>query len=240
VVRQWKRYEHAHRALEVFRFAPREETVGELLSAYDQTHSDGLQEIFALANSNFRKGGFFVEFGAHDGIAGSNTWLLETRYGWRGILAEPARACHDALRQNRGSHIDTRCIWRESGAQISFSEHTNIVSSGIAATLTRPAARVSKRHNTRTYPVETLSLNDLLAAHSAPSHIDYLSIDTEGSEFEILDAFDFDRHQFGYLSVEHHFQSQREPIHALLTAQGYTRICEEVSGIDDWYVLARG
>lgn len=240
VVERYKRYEHAYRALEILRLAPGEMAIGDLLYAYNHTQSDGLQEIFALANSRFRQGGFFVEFGACDGIAGSNTYLLETRYGWRGILAEPAKVCHDTLRQNRRCDIDTRCIWRASGAQISFSEHTNIVSSGLAVTLTDPARRVSNRHNTTTYPVETLSLNDLLAAYAAPAYIDYLSIDTEGSEFEILNAFDFDRHQFGCLSVEHHFQPQRESIHALLTSQSYTRVCETISGIDDWYVASRG
>ena len=49
------------------------------------------QDIFALSKPPMTSG-FFVEFGATDGVQWSNTWLLEKRFGWRGILAEPARA----------------------------------------------------------------------------------------------------------------------------------------------------
>ena len=235
---QYKRYEQSYRALELLRSSPLEGPggggVAKFLSAYDQAHSERLQEIFALLNNSFQKDGFFVEFGALDGITLSNTWLLETDYNWQGILAEPAKFCHEALKQNRNCHIDTRCIWRESGERILFNEHTSTGLSGIAATLARPARRVSNKQ--RTYHVETLSLNDLLSAYSAPSYINYISIDTEGSEFEILNAFDFNRHRFGCLSIEHNFCAQRERIYALLTSHGYRRVCEEISGVDDWYV----
>ncbi|MEY8838331.1 FkbM family methyltransferase, partial [Cribrihabitans sp. XS_ASV171] len=66
----------------------------------------------------------------------------------------------------------------------------------------------------------------------------YISIDTEGSELDILQAVDFDRWTFGAMTVEHNFQPQREPIQALLTEKGYVRVMEECSMFDDWYVPA--
>ena len=88
------------------------------------------------------------------------------------------------------------------------------------------------------YLVSTVSLNDLLEEHQAPSLIDYISIDTEGSEFDILNSLDFDKWSFRTLTVEHNFAEQRDHIYQLLTANGYLRVNTEMSRFDDWYVAA--
>lgn len=96
------------------------------------------------------------------------------------------------------------------------------------------ASRRSSRH----YQVKTISLNDLMAEHKAPDKPDYLSIDTEGSELEILQGFDFQRHPFKVITCEHNFTPAREKIHGLLTAAGYVRKYDKISDFDDWYVRA--
>ena len=63
----------------------------------------------------------------------------------------------------------------------------------------------------------------LLTKYNAPKEIDYLSIDTEGSEFEILNNFDFDRHQIKVITCEHNFTPMRSKIFDLLIRNGYAR-----------------
>ena len=53
------------------------------------TKSQINQDIFVLYTLNWKRNGFFVEFGATDGMDLSNTYLLEKDFGWRGILSEP-------------------------------------------------------------------------------------------------------------------------------------------------------
>ena len=72
--------------------------------------------------------------------------------------------------------------------------------------------------------------------YNAPKHIDYLSIDTEGSEYEILSNFDFSQNTFEVITCEHNYTPSRERLHLLLTKQGYRRVFEDLSLFDDWYV----
>ena len=88
-----------------------------------------------------------------------------------------------------------------------------------------------------TYAVETISLLDLLQTNGAPAYIDYLLVDTEGSEFDILKDFDFSKFQFGVITIEHNYnKANRDRLYALLTSKGYIRKYQSLSRWDDWYV----
>ena len=64
-----------------------------------------------------------------------------------------------------------------------------------------------------------------------------MSIDTEGSEFEILSAFNFEKYKFKVITCEHNFTSNGEKIFNFLTKKGYVRKYNNISKFDDWYVL---
>lgn len=193
------------------------------------------QDIFVLQQSNFKKNGFFVEFGATDGVSISNTYVLEKDFGWRGILAEPAKIWHKSLKDNRNAIIDERCVWSESKQKLAFRETSNPDLSTIES-YNSLDMHSSARASGSSYQVETISLMDLLIEHNAPKSIDYLSIDTEGSEFEILQVFDFNKYNIRIITIEHNFTKMREKIFELLTSHGYKRVFIEVSEVDDWYV----
>lgn len=190
------------------------------------------QDLFALCVCDFVDDGFFVEFGACDGLTLSNSVLLERDFGWRGILGEPATMWHEALFENRpDAAIETDCVYSETGATLEFTQ----AASGPMSSLKRDA-KFKKRRQGETYPVKTISLLDMLRKHDAPQVIDYLSVDTEGSEFEILHAFDFAKYRFRVITVEHNFYPYRKQIHALLSKHGYRQILPEISYFDDWYL----
>jgi class 3 adenylate cyclase len=94
------------------------------------------------------------------------------------------------------------------------------------------------RADGKRYEVGTVSLTELLDEHRAPRRIDFLSIDTEGSELEILQGFDFTRYDVRIIVVEHNHTARREAIHGLLTGNGFRRKFETCSKQDDWYVRA--
>jgi FkbM family methyltransferase len=184
------------------------------------TRSQLGQELVAAVVSGDT--GFFVEFGAADGLLGSNTFKLETKFNWKGILAEPLTNWHDQLQRNRSCIIDTRAVWHRSNLSLTF-EAQGLESKG----------HLAPRHRDS---VTTVTLSDLLREHKAPKHINFLSIDTEGSEFTILENFDFNLYSFDFICIEHNYSEYTKKIDDLMNSAGYTKILEGFSDFDHWYV----
>tara|TARA_B110000114_G_scaffold174053_1_gene202239 strand:- start:70 stop:666 length:597 start_codon:yes stop_codon:yes gene_type:complete len=159
--------------------------LNKLTETHNKSRSQLDQDLFVLNHFNFKKKGFFVEFGATNGKDLSNTYLLEKDFNWSGIVAEPGKTWHKDLFKNRNCHIDLNCVWKISNYNLNFYEVEDAEFSTIAEfkNSDHNSGRRSKR---KEYQVSSISLNDLLVKYNAPKNIDYLSIDTEGSEYEIL------------------------------------------------------
>jgi FkbM family methyltransferase len=189
------------------------------------------QDVIALALNSFTTEGFFIEVGACDGIATSNSLLLERDFKWKGILIEPAIVWHEDLKRNRSAIIDTRCAWRESGISLLFEENQSPGHSGINAT-----GQLASNAKVR-YQVETITLNDLLFENKIKGPINFLSIDTEGSELDVLKGLNFDLHRPRFICVEHNFEiEKRGAILEMMSNHGYHRLLPEFSFVDDWYI----
>ena len=211
------------------------EYLPEAIALLPYSHSEFFQDIFCALLKVRSKSGFFVEFGATDGVSGSNTWMFEKKFGWQGVLAEPAKVWHKRLAENRACYICQDCVWSESGAYINFLETDDGGLSTIKS-LVDSDHHSARRGAGRSYPVKTITLADMLDQAAAPSRIDLLTVDTEGSEYAILDAFPFPRWQIDVVCVEHNHRSDREDIQSLMARNGYFRVLSSLSGVDDWFV----
>jgi FkbM family methyltransferase len=209
----------------------------EMLMAGQHSRSQLGQDLFALTEVGFKTNGYFVEFGATNGVDGSNSWLLEKQFAWSGVVAEPARCWHRQLQMNRSCIIETDCVWHESNSVLTFNE-ADLGEYSTIDTYTASDLHSQNRVDGKRYDVKTISLEDLLEKHGAPREIDYLSIDTEGSEYDILSCFNFDKYQFRVITCEHNFTPARDKIHDLLTRNGYRRKHRYGSIFDGWYVKA--
>ena len=183
------------------------------------------QDLFALKELKIKKNGFFVEFGATDGVLGSNTFLLEKEFGYKGILAEPNPKQRKNIEKKRNAIIVKECVWAKSGEDVKLTDNGDLSTVDLF------------KDNKLSFNVKTISLTDMLKKYNAPSLIDYLSVDTEGSEFDILSSHDFSKYNFSVITVEHNYTEQREKIHQLLSKKGYLRKYKELSMQDDWYIL---
>ena len=196
------------------------------------------QDLWVQWELGAKRGGYFCEFGATNGVDLSNTYLLEKDFGWNGVLVEPNPVYHAELNRTRQCDISDKCVFGTSGQTLQFNCTEISHLSRLADVVPEDA---HERQGKRRMPqqiinVEAISLNDLLDEVGAPDHIDYISADTEGSEYDILSQFDFGRRTVTLFTIEHNFTPMREKIHALLSAHGYERRFEELSQFDDWYI----
>ena len=151
------------------------------------------------------------------------------------LLQRELAQAHAQLAANRSCLVEHDCVWSKTGQQLDFAEADEAEISTLSDF--KDADMHSKsRRSSRHYGVRTISLNDMLEKHSAPRDIDYLSIDTEGSELEILSSLDFNKYQFKAITCEHNHTASRALIHDLLSGAGYVRKFTELSDFDDWYV----
>jgi FkbM family methyltransferase len=126
-------------------------------------------------------------------------------------------------------------VWSRSGDRIDFNEVAQPEYSTVAQ-YSSTDMHSATRDNGRRYLVQTVTLKDLLKQNKAPKLIDYLSIDTEGSELEILKSFDFRQYDVRLITVEHNYRNDRDDIHRLLQSNGFVRKFKAASLVDDWYV----
>ncbi|WP_332685530.1 FkbM family methyltransferase [Bosea sp. (in: a-proteobacteria)] len=204
--------------------------------AYEMaTNSQIEQERWVFAMCNGRRDGRFAEIGAFDGFLHSNSYFLESEHGWKGICVEPNPALFAKLQQNRSAICLERAVYRESGQILSFvaSQEIGTLAEYADADAYGPdrAAAIAAGGLIQ---VETVTFAELAGMGDfAETGFDYVSLDTEGSELDILRTIDLERHRIALFTIEHNFvEPRREEMRVLLDERGYDRIN---IGFDDWY-----
>jgi FkbM family methyltransferase len=177
------------------------------------TSQDG-QDRFVLEHLNQMHNGYFVDIGAHDGITFSNTYVLEQNFDWTGLLIEANPVIIDSLRHARKSPIAHETLWSIS-CEMEFKSIDGGTLSGLSNTLTHKKALTRP---SKPYFVMTKTLDQVLDQYDCPNHINYMSIDIEGAEYEMLSTFSFSR-TFDVISVEH--LRDKEEIINILNKNGY-------------------
>jgi FkbM family methyltransferase len=194
-----------------------------------KTYSQLKQDLKVLEFYKYKKNGFFIEIGANNGIELSNTYLLEKDYNWKGICVEALPDKFQELIKNRTSININKAVYNKTGEILNFSSDN--LGSGITELIDK-YLDVKKKEQIK---VETITLNDILDNNNAPTFIDYLSIDTEGSEYIILSAVNFNKYKFGIIHLEHNYvEPRRTDMKNLLLSKGYKYLGE--NAYDDEYV----
>tara|TARA_R110002096_G_scaffold15866_2_gene54555 strand:+ start:2387 stop:3079 length:693 start_codon:yes stop_codon:yes gene_type:complete len=202
------------------------------------------QDVYVY--STIGESGYFVDVGAHNGKDGSNTYALE-KAGWRGVCIEPSPIHQEDLAKNRNCIIENSLIYSERSTKKYFvhnyaegherfkehlalgrlggfedvvNTHSYLGGGGIVDHMDEGFEKNLKGEHIE---LETVTLLDVLKKHESPKVIEFLDIDIEGAEFEIIKNFPFYEYEFKIICIEVR-PNTRSSITEHLTANGYVYI----------------
>ena len=177
------------------------------------------------------KNGFYVDVGAHDGVSINNTLYFEKNNNWNGINIEPIKNVFDKLVSNRPMNINLNCAVCNNDGETEFLCNTGYTEmlSGIKNEFnSRHLYRIEKENfmfksTTKIIKVNTKKLETIFDEHSV-SHINYLSIDVEGAEFEVIKSINFDKVFIDVIGFENNYNDVSIPIIKYLENKNYVVI----------------
>ena len=174
------------------------------------------------------KNGVYVDVGAHDGVSINNTLYFEKNNNWTGINVEPIQRVFDQLVTNRPNNININCAVCNNDGETEFLSNVGYTEmiSGIKENFDKRHLQRLQRENaeymstTEVIKVPTKKLETILDEHKI-SHINYLSIDVEGAEFEVIKSINFDKVFIDVIGFENNYNDQSIPIVKYLENKGF-------------------
>ena len=157
------------------------------------------------------KNGFYIEIGAYEGVTQSNTLYFEKNKNWHGILIEPSKGIFQKCKKHRSKKnyfYNKACVsfnYKKKFIKLNYSGLKTYSDKYLDVKkqkeyISNPEIFIGEK--TYEYNAKTATMNSLLYKSNAPKIIDFLSLDTEGAEFEVLGGIDFKKFKFRYLLVE--------------------------------------
>lgn len=197
------------------------------MSSYKSQYS---QDKFV--NDHFfrnKRNGTFVDVGAHNGVDYSNTYFFEKELGWNGLCVEPLTDRFEELTKNRNCICVNGCVFNKNDTVIfkSISGHAEMLSGIDSCFDPKHSQRISNElifhggsseiSEKKSYTLETLLDENKIC------HVDYLSVDVEGSEFEVLSGINFDKVQIDVIDIENNYHDPK--IGKFLEEKNFKLVC---------------
>jgi len=217
--------------------------LGEFMKVYisniDKINSQWAQDAFVLYVTGGTRGGRFLEIGAADGMSNSNTLSLEMEFGWTGTLVEPGPGAFNALRLNRGRH---NCFVNAAAGPDNCERFVSFLSAG---ELSCVSGREGADQHTQLRLAEGSEIKVVQLPFSQvmldAGPLDYLSLDVEGAELDLLRWIDWGRTvPPRVITVEHNWRVEvKDEIKSFLSSRGYASFfedCDWLVGGDLWFV----
>jgi len=188
------------------------------------------QDRWVCKKLHNKVGGYFIDIGATNGFDLSNTYHLEKQLKWGGICIEPNISQYEILASIR----NCTCL------NVAISDID-----GIVKFKTYEGDRFAGHISDDGYEIESMTLDTIVRRFNCPKIIDYISLDVEGVEYDILTKFPFDEYKVTLWTIEHASRwdngAKQKKIREIMTSKGYTFVNENSKGnadFEDWFYYA--
>jgi FkbM family methyltransferase len=180
------------------------------------------------------KNGFFIDIGAHDGITGNNTEFLE-KLGWFGICFEPHPELFLKLEKNRNCEKYNYAIWDKEDKVnfLSIDGQVDMLSGIVESYDHRHINRIQRELSSYGGKSQYLLVDSKkFSSVVSEKKIDFMSLDTEGSELQILKSIDFNDYDIRVICVENNYND--DELNNFLISKKYT--LHKTFGVDQIYL----
>jgi FkbM family methyltransferase len=194
------------------------------------------QDKWVCKQLQYKDNGIFLDIGAYDGKTLSNTYFLEKELGWTGVCVEPGVEEFLKLKRIRDCVCVHKAIYNDN---IPVLMDSSEMLRGIKKHLQCPPKEDDQ------YEIQAITMKTLLETYSIPKVIDYISLDTEGSEYEILSGFPFDEYTVTLWTIEHNAYLDggklKKKVRKVMKKNGYVMVPEseqtvDVRNFEDWFM----
>ncbi len=190
---------------------------------YSQFREDEiLSQIFP------KKDGHCIEIGGFDGVTGSNTYYFE-KLGWDCIIVEPIPELHRKILANR------KCTTLNYAVSDRAGETDFFVAEGVEtlSSLSPDKERIRQEQGVlNKIRVKTRTLDSILEEFNF-NKIDFITIDVEGHEMEVLKGFSLSKYKPEIVIIEDGSFGFDSTVRRHLERQGYVRF--RITGCNEWY-----
>ena len=175
------------------------------------------QDIWVTSKLKCKKNGYYLDIGASDGQHISNTLILDKKFNYIGLCIDP----FPKNMKNRTCKVIKKAIYNKDDEFVDFIAPGSMLG-GISEMITSKSKHYDSVKDKKIVKVETITPTTLFEQNQVPNIIDYLSLDIEGGELEVLKNIPFDKYCIRNISVEHNFEEpRRTDIKNLLVSKGY-------------------
>lgn len=186
-----------------------------------------------LENNVFKgyKNGVFMDVGAHDGIDINNTLFFEKYHNWSGINVEPIKDVYNRLVINRPNCININCAVSDNDEINDFIYnigYTEMISGLKKSYHSKHYDRLHYENiiygsNTKIIKINTKRIETICDEHNI-KHINYLSVDVEGAEFDVIKSINFNKVFIDVIGFENNYHEISIPIIEYLKTKNYVII----------------
>ena len=195
---------------------------------YSQCKQDEMMERMVFKGY---KSGIYMDIGAHDGVTYNNTLYFAKHNGWTGINVEPLKSVYDKLVLSRPNDINLNYAVANTDGTAEFMANTGYTEmiSGLVSTYdSRHDTRLKNENNVMGSKTDIITVNtkrvETICDEYNITHINYLTIDVEGAEFEVIKSINFDKVMIDVIGFENNYHDTSMPIIAYLETHNFKLI----------------
>lgn len=189
--------------------------------------------VFDYENRGLKRDGYFVDLACADGVTINNTFFLEKNLGWTGLLVEPNPDFRKSVVENRTSTLIDKVVSSRTGEILKFRVDNGMLGGVVSSEADNNfETRGNELKKAKIIDIQSVALADLFEQYDSPRVIDFMSLDVEGYEWEVLRDFPFDDYLFRSLVIER----PSPELDLLLDSAGYRQVAH--LNFDVFYVHA--